>query len=68
MTIVFRIKQKIYKKPYQKACYIYIVNVNSTLFGSLEILNHSFKLKINTTAALFMKVIVRVVKTMSVNP
>ena len=69
-TIVFRIKQKIYKKPYQKACYIYIVNVNSTLFGSLETLDHSFKLKImlNTTAALFMKVIVLVVKTMSVNP
>ena len=43
---------------------------DSTLFGTPETLDHSFKLKIklNTTAALFTKVIVRVVKNMSVNP
>ena len=45
-------------------------NVNSALFETLETLDHSFKLKImlNTTAAWFMKVIVCVVITMSVNP
>ena len=47
-----------------------MINVNSTLFGALEKVDHSFKLKImrNTTAALFTKVIVHVVKAMSVNP
>ena len=70
MTTVFRIKRKIYKKPYQKALYLQIINVNSALFGTLERLDHSFKLKIvlNTTAAWFMMVTVRVVKTMLVNP
>ena len=34
-----------FTKPYQKSCYIYI-NVNSTLFRTLETLDHSFKLKI----------------------
>ena len=70
MTTVFRIKRKIYKKPYQKALYLPIINVNSALFGTLERLDHSFKLKIvlNTTAAWFMTVTVRVVKTMLVNP
>ena len=45
-------------------------SVNSTLSGTPETLDHSFKLKImlNTTAAWFMKLIVRVVKTKSVNP
>ena len=47
-----------------------IINVNLTLFGTLEILAHSFKLKLtqNTTTALFMKLFACVVKTMSVNP
>ena len=46
------------------------MNVNSTLFRTLEILDHSFKLKImlNTTASLFTKVFVCVVKTTLVNP
>ena len=50
--------------------YLQILHVNSTLFETLEILDHSFKLKImlSTTAALFMKVIFRVVKTKLVNP
>ena len=45
-----------------------MINVNSALLGTLETLDHSFalKVKLNTTAAWFMKVIVRVVKTMSV--
>ena len=47
-----------------------IINVNSALSGTLEILDHSFKLKImlNNTTALFTKVIVCVVKTMSLSP
>ena len=47
-----------------------MINVNSTLFGTIETLDRSFKLNIilNITAALFTTVIVRVVKTMSVNP
>ena len=46
------------------------MNVNSTFLETLEILHHSFKLKImlNTTGALFMKVIVRVVIIVSVSP
>ena len=50
--------------------YLQIINVNSTLFETLDTSDHSFKLKImrNTTAAWFMKVIVHVVKTMLVNP
>ena len=45
--------------------YLQILNVKSALFGILETIDHSFKLKImlNTTAVWFMKVIVRVVKT-----
>ena len=47
-----------------------IINVHSTLFRTLETLDHSFNLKImlNTIAAWLMKVIVRVVKTMWMNP
>ena len=54
----------------QGSLYLQITNVNSTLFGKLEILDHTFKLKImlNITAALLTKVIVRMVKIMSVNP
>ena len=54
----------------QGSLYLQIINVNSTLFGKLEILDHTFKLKImlNITAALLTKVIVRMVKIMSVNP
>ena len=54
----------------QGSLYLQIINVNSTLFGKLEILDHTFKLKImlNITAALLTKVIVRVVKVMSMNP
>ena len=53
----------------KSSLYLQITNINSTLFGTLETLDHSFKLKImlNTTATLFIKVIVRVVKTMSMN-
>ena len=45
--------------------YLQILNVKSALFGIPETIDHSFKLKImlNTTAVRFMKVIVRVVKT-----
>ena len=54
----------------KSSLHLQIRNVNSTLFGTLEKVDHSFKLRImrNTTAALFMRVIVHVVKTMSVNP
>ena len=54
----------------QGSLYLQIINVNSTLFGKLEILDHTFKLKImlNITAALLTKVIVRMVKIMLVNP
>ena len=47
-----------------------MIKVNSKFFGTLEALDHSFKLKImlNTTAALFTNVLVRVVETMTVNP
>ena len=49
--------------------HLQIININSTLFGTQEILDHSFKLSnVNTTTALFTKVIVPVVKTVSVNP
>ena len=50
--------------------FLQILNVNSTMFGTLEVLDHPFKLKImlNTTAALFTKIIGRVVKPMLVNP
>ena len=50
--------------------YLQILNVNSTMFGTLEILDHPFKLKImlNTTAALFTKVIGCVVKPILVDP
>ena len=53
----------------KSSLYLQITNINSALFGTLETLDHSFKLKImlNTTATLFIKVIVRVVKTMSMN-
>ena len=46
------------------------MKANSALFGAIEVLDHSFQLKImlSTTAALFMKKIVRIVRTMSVNP
>ena len=59
-------------KPLSKtksSLYLQTLNINSTLFGTLETVDHSFKLKImwNTTAVLFTKVIVRVVETMSVN-
>ena len=38
----------------KSSLYLQIINLNLTLFGTLEILDHSFKLKImlNTTAAL----------------
>ena len=54
----------------KSSLYLQIINVNLTLFGTLEILAHSFKLKLtqNTTTALFMKLFACVVKTMSVNP
>ena len=53
----------------KSSLYLQITNINSTLFGTLETLDHSFKLKImlNITATLFIKVIVHVVKTMSMN-
>ena len=54
----------------ESSLYLQIINGISTLLGTLETLHHSFKLKImlNAIAVLFMKVIVRVMKTMSVNP
>ena len=54
----------------KSSSYLQIINVNSTLLGTLTILIHSFKLKTisNTTSALFTKVIVSVVKTVLVNP
>ena len=60
-------------KTFQKASSksaLYLQIINLTLFGKLEILDHFSKLKImfNNTAALFTKIIIRVVKTMSVNP
>ena len=50
--------------------YFQVMKANSALFGAIEVLDHSFQLKImlSTTAALFMKKIVRIVRTMSVNP
>ena len=66
----FQSQTKSLQKALSKSSlYLLIINVNSALFGTPETLDHSFKLKIklNTTAALFTKVIVRVVKTMSVN-
>ena len=47
-----------------------IFKKNKYKFGILETLYHSFKLKImlNTTTALFVKVVVHVVKTMPKNP
>ena len=47
-----------------------IFKKNKDKFGILETLYHSFKLKImlNTTTALFVKVVVHVVKTMPKNP
>ena len=46
--------------------YLQIIDVNLTLSGTPEILDHSFKLKImsNSTAAWFMKIIIHVAKTM----
>ena len=54
----------------KRSLYFQIINVDSTLFGTLEALDHSFKLTImlNTTAVLLMKVNICVVKTMLVNP
>ena len=54
----------------ESVLYLQILNVNSALFGTRETLHSSFKLKIklNTIAAWFMKVIVCVVKPMSVSP
>ena len=54
----------------KSSLYLEIINVNSNLLGTIETLDHSFKLKImlNITGALFMKVILCVVKNMSVNP
>ena len=62
--------KKLQKVLSKSSLYLQIINVNSTLCGTLEILDYSFKVKImaNITAALFTKVIVRLVKTMSVNP
>ena len=63
-TTVF-INEKFAKTFSKSSLYLQIRNVNSTLLGTLETLDHSSRLKIilNTTAALFTKVIVRVVKT-----
>ena len=49
----------------ESSLYLQIINVNSTLFGKLEILDHYFKLKtmLNTTAILFTKVFALLVKT-----
>ena len=49
----------------ESSLYLQIINVNSTLFGKLEILDHCFKLKtmLNTTAVLFTKVVALLVKT-----
>ena len=68
-TTTFRIKWKIYN-IYNNSKYLQITSVNWTLLAKMEILDHLFKSKImlNTTAALFTKVIVRMVKTMSMNP
>ena len=57
------------KKPRQKACYIYN-NVNLTLFWNTRDIRSLFRNKdsVKTTAGLFTKVTVCVVKTMSVNP
>ena len=59
-----------FAKSLIKKLVIFANIVNLTLFGTLEILAHSFKLKLtrNTTTALFMKLFACVVKTMSVNP
>ena len=50
--------------------YLETRNVNSTHFGTLEILHRPYKLKkmLNTTAAVFMEVIVHVMETMLLNP
>ena len=50
--------------------YLPIINVNSKVFRTLEILDHPFELKImlNTTDVLFTKVIVCVMKTMLLSP
>ena len=62
--------KNLHKASSKSFLYLQIINVNAALFATLETLYHSFKLKttLNTTAAWFMKVIVRVMKTMSVNP
>ena len=62
--------EKFAKSVTKSVLYLQIINVNSTLFGTPETLHQSLKLKImlNTTAALFMKVTVLMVKTMLVNP
>ena len=71
---LFDERKLIQTKNLQKALsksvlYLQIINVNSAFFGTLETLHSSFKLKIKpkTIAAWFMKVIVCVVKPMSVN-
>ena len=50
--------------------YLETRNVNSTQFETLEILHPPYKCKkmLNTTAAVFMEVIVHVVETMLLNP
>ena len=50
--------------------YLETRNVNSTQFETLEILHLPYKWKkmLNTTAAVFMEVIVHVVETMLLNP
>ena len=67
----FQNKIKNLQKALSKSfLYLQKLNVNPTLFGTLQILDHPFKLKImlSTTAALFMKVIFRVMKTKLMNP
>ena len=68
--IILRLPKNLQKALSKSSLYLQIIKVNSTLFGRLETLDHSFKLKImlNITAALFMKIIIRVGKIMSMNP
>ena len=67
----FQSKMKNLQKALSEgSLYLQTINVNSTMFETPEILDQSFKLKImlKATAGLFTEVIVRVMKTMLVNP
>ena len=62
--------EKFTKTLTKSSLYLQIINIISTLLGTLEALDHSFKLNVmfSMTAALFMNVIFSAMKTMSENP